>query len=236
MNINFTRDEALALLKKYNKEKFHIEHALTLEGVMGWYARELGYGEEEQFWRMAGLLHDIDFEVYPAEHCKKAPELLAELNASDALVHAVCSHAFGQCCDVEPVHQMEKVMFAVDELTGLIGAAARMRPSKSVMEMELSTTGGLAEQIKRIVAAQDQPAIIKIFKELILKAYGEKSADGKRFVKSDEIATAFSQTEAYSILFMELATDADAAAKFVNGIVPADAAQKAQAALAAGNV
>lgn len=91
-----------------------------------------------------------------------------------------------------------------------------------IMEMEMSTTGGLAEMITRIVAAQDQPAIIKIFKDLVLKAYGEKSADGKRFVKSEEIASGFSQTEAYSILFMELATDADAAAKFVNGIVPAD--------------
>ena len=101
------------------------------------------------------------------------------------------------------------------------------------MEMELSTSGGLAEMIKRIVAAQDQPAIIKIFKDLILKAYGEKSADGKRFIKSDELAIAFSQTEAYSQLFMELATDADAAAKFVNGIIPADAAKQA-GALTAG--
>ena len=142
MEINFTREEALTLLKKYNKEKFHIEHALTLEGVMGWYARELGYGDEEQFWRMAGLLHDIDFEAYPAEHCKKAPELLAELNASDALVHAVCSHAYGICSDVEPTHQMEKVMFAVDELTGLIGAGVLMRPSKTVMDME-------ADSVKR---------------------------------------------------------------------------------------
>lgn len=103
-----------------------------------------------------------------------------------------------------------------------------------IMEMELSTTGGLAEMIKRIVAAQDQPAIIKIFKDLILKAYGEKSADGKRFIKSDELAIAFSQTEAYSQLFMELATDADAAAKFVNGIIPADAAKQA-GGLPAGN-
>lgn len=91
-----------------------------------------------------------------------------------------------------------------------------------IMEMELSTTGGLAETIQKIVAAQDAPAIIKIFKELVLKAYGEKSPDGKRFIKSEEIATAFSQTEAYSQLFMELATDSDAAAKFVNGIVPSD--------------
>ena len=134
-----TREQALALLQKYNKESFHILHGLTVEGVMGYFARELGYAEEEEFWKLCGLLHDVDFEMFPEEHCKKAPELLAEIGASDALVHAVCSHAFGSCSDVEPVHQMEKVMFAVDELTGLIGAAARMRPSKSVMDMELSS-------------------------------------------------------------------------------------------------
>ncbi len=142
MELNFTREQALELLKKYNKEPFHLEHAYTLEGVMGWYARELGYGEEEAFWRMAGLLHDIDFEVYPEEHCKRAPELLAELNAGEALVHAVCSHAYGVCSDVEPTHQMEKVLFAVDELTGLIGAGVLMRPSKTVMDME-------ADSVKR---------------------------------------------------------------------------------------
>ena len=137
--MTFTRAQALDLLKKYNKEPFHIQHGLTVEGVMRWFANELGYGKEADFWAMCGLLHDIDFEMYPEEHCIKAPELLAEVNASKAMVHAICSHAWGQCCDVEPVHQMEKVMFAVDELTGLIGAAARMRPSKSVMDMELSS-------------------------------------------------------------------------------------------------
>ena len=137
--MELTREQALALLMKYNKEPFHILHGLTVEGVMRWYANELGYGEKADFWAMAGLLHDVDFEMYPEEHCKKAPDLLAEVNASPELVHAVCSHAYGICSDVEPVHQMEKVMFAVDELTGLIGAAARMRPSKSVMDMELSS-------------------------------------------------------------------------------------------------
>ena len=137
--MELTRAQALALLQKYNKEPFHIQHGLTVEGVMRWFAAELGYGGEADFWAMCGLLHDIDFELYPEEHCKKAPELLAEVNASEALVHAVCSHGYGLCSDVEPVHQMEKVMFAVDELTGLIGAAARMRPSKSVMDMELSS-------------------------------------------------------------------------------------------------
>ena len=137
--MELTREQALALLQKYNKESFHIQHGLTVEGVMAWYAKELGYGEEADFWSLCGLLHDVDFEMYPDEHCKKAPDLLAEVNASDALVHAVCSHAYGLCSDVEPIHMMEKVMFAVDELTGLIGAAARMRPSKSVMDMELSS-------------------------------------------------------------------------------------------------
>ena len=131
------RNTALELVKKYNKEPFHILHALTVEGVMAWYAKELG--EDAEFWSLCGLLHDVDFEVYPDQHCVKALELLAEIDASPEMVHAVCSHGFGICCDVEPVHIMEKVLFAADELTGLIGAAARMRPSKSVMDMELSS-------------------------------------------------------------------------------------------------
>ena len=137
--MELTRAQALDLLMKYNKEAFHIQHALTVEGVMRWYANELGFCEDADFWALCGLLHDIDFEVYPDEHCKKAPQLLAEVNASPEMVHAICSHGYGLCSDVEPVHQMEKVMFAVDELTGLIGAAARMRPSKSVCDMELSS-------------------------------------------------------------------------------------------------
>ena len=135
--MELTREQALALLQKYNKEPFHIQHALTVEGVMRWFAQE--NGEDVEFWGLCGLLHDIDFEVYPEEHCKKAPELLAEVNASAEMVHAICSHGYGLCCDVEPVLLMEKIMFTVDELTGLIGAAARMRPSKSVMDMELSS-------------------------------------------------------------------------------------------------
>ena len=134
-----TRAQALELLQKYNEEPFHILHGLTVEGVMRYFAKELGYSAEEDFWGLCGLLHDVDFEKYPEEHCKKAPELLAEIQASDEMVHAICSHAYGMTSDVEPVHQMEKVMFAADELTGLIGAAARMRPSKSVMDMELSS-------------------------------------------------------------------------------------------------
>ena len=134
---NVTREQALDLLQKYNKEPFHILHGLTLEGVMAWFAQE--NGENPEFWGLCGLLHDVDFEMYPEEHCVKAPELLAEVGASEEMVHAICSHAYGSCSDVEPIHLMEKIMFAVDELTGLIGAAARMRPSKSVMDMELSS-------------------------------------------------------------------------------------------------
>lgn len=135
-----TREAALELLKKYNGEPFHLQHALTVEGVMRWYADELGYGGEADFWAMAGLLHDVDFEKYPEEHCVKAPELLAEIDADPSLVHAVCSHGWGMTgTTAQPEHEMEKVLFAADELTGLIGAAARMRPSKSVSDMELSS-------------------------------------------------------------------------------------------------
>ena len=133
-----TREQALALLKKYNQEPFHIQHALTVEAVMRWYAKELGYGDED-FWGLCGLLHDVDYEKYPEEHCRKAPELLAEIDAEDALVHAVCSHGYGICSDMKPEHEMEKVLFAADELTGLIGAAARMRSSRSCTDMELSS-------------------------------------------------------------------------------------------------
>ena len=134
-----TREDALALLRQYNKESFHILHALTVEGVMAWYANELGYGGQADFWSMVGLLHDIDFEQWPEEHCKKAPELLREAGASEELIHAVVSHGYGLCSDVEPEQEMEKVLFAADELTGLIWAAAKMRPSKSVQDMEVSS-------------------------------------------------------------------------------------------------
>ncbi len=139
MENNLTREEALALLKKYNKEPFHIQHALTVEGVMRWFAGELGYGAEADYWANAGLLHDIDFELYPEQHCQKAPELLREGGVSEDMIRSVCSHGYGLCSDVEPEHEMEKVLFAVDELTGLIGAAALMRPSKSVTDMEVSS-------------------------------------------------------------------------------------------------
>ena len=134
-----SREQALCALKAYNKEPFHLQHALTVEGAMRWYANELGHSDEADFWAIVGLLHDIDFEMWPEEHCVKAPELLEKAGASDELIHAVCSHGCGLCCDVEPVHEMEKVLFAADELTGLIWAAALMRPSKSTKDMELKS-------------------------------------------------------------------------------------------------
>ena len=139
MKSNITRDEALKLLMEYNKEPFHVLHGLTVEGAMRWFARELGYGEDEEYWGICGLLHDIDFEMYPEEHCKKAPELLKKAGVGDDMIHTVCSHGYGLVSDVEPVHEMEKVLFACDELTGLIGAAVKMRPSKSVMDLEVSS-------------------------------------------------------------------------------------------------
>ncbi|MBQ3533041.1 MAG: hydrolase [Oscillospiraceae bacterium] len=139
MQACITREAALAALKEYNKEPFHIQHALTVEGIMDWFARELGYEEDAGFWATVGLLHDIDFELWPEEHCVKAPELLEKAGCSPEFIHAVCSHGYGLCCDVEPIHQMEKVLFAADELTGLVGAAARMRPSKSCKDMEVSS-------------------------------------------------------------------------------------------------
>lgn len=139
MKSNITREEAYELLHKYNKEAFHIQHALTVEGVLRWYAKELGYGEDEEYWGITGLLHDIDFELYPEEHCKKAPELLKEGGVGDDMIYSICSHGYGICCDLEPKHEMEKVLFAADELTGLIWSAALMRPSKSVMDMEVKS-------------------------------------------------------------------------------------------------
>ena len=137
MKTAITRSQALALLQKYNQEPFHILHGLTVEGVMRYFAQETG--EDPDFWGIVGLLHDVDFERWPEKHCLEAPRLLAEINAEPEMVHAICSHGYGICCDVEPTEQMEKILFAADELTGLIGAAAKMRPSKSVCDMEVSS-------------------------------------------------------------------------------------------------
>lgn len=142
---HITREEAFELLKKYNQDPFHIRHALTVENVMKWYAKELGYGDEAEYWGIVGMLHDIDFELYPQEHCLKAPELLREAGVGEDIIHSVVSHGYGitiECgvtLDVAPEHEMEKVLFAADELTGLIWAAALMRPSKSTKDMELKS-------------------------------------------------------------------------------------------------
>ena len=139
MNTKFNHDSALELLREYNKEPFHILHGLTVGACMKWFAGELGYGDDQDFWEICGILHDIDFEMYPEEHCKKAVELLEKAGAEPEVIHAVCSHGYGECSEVKPEHEMEKVLFACDELTGLIGAAAKMRPSKSVMDMEVKS-------------------------------------------------------------------------------------------------
>lgn len=139
MDTNVTRDNALALLQKHNKEPFHIYHGLTVEGVMKWFAVELGYGEDQEFWGIVGLLHDIDFEEYPDAHCIKAQELLKAAGVSDEVIHGVCSHGYNLTVDVKPEHEMEKVLYATDELTGLIGAAIKMRPSQSTKDLEVKS-------------------------------------------------------------------------------------------------
>ena len=137
--MSMTREQAWALLTQYNKEPFHLRHAITVEHVMGWFAQKLGYGEEKKFWSQVGLLHDLDFEMWPEEHCVKSPELMREAGVDEAIIRATASHGWGHCVDIKPEQEMEKVLFAVDELTGLIGAAALMRPSKSVSDMELKS-------------------------------------------------------------------------------------------------
>lgn len=139
MEATLTREEAINLLKKYNKESFHLQHAFTVEAVMDWYSHALGFAEEAPYWSMVGLLHDIDFEEYPEQHCQKAPELLREAGVGEDMIYSICSHGYGICSELEPKHEMEKVLFAADELTGLIGAAALMRPSKSTKDMELKS-------------------------------------------------------------------------------------------------
>jgi len=135
----FTREQAWELLTQYNKEPFHLRHAITVEHVMGWYANLLGYGDRSDFWGLVGLLHDLDFEMWPEEHCIKSQELMRQAGLDDALIRATASHGWGHRVDVKPEHEMEKVLYACDELTGLIGAAALMRPSKSVSDMELKS-------------------------------------------------------------------------------------------------
>ncbi|MDR1961721.1 MAG: hydrolase [Gracilibacteraceae bacterium] len=133
------RAEAWAVLTQYNKNEFHLRHALTEESVMRWFAAELGHGDEADFWALVGLLHDLDFEGWPGQHCHKTEALMRELDWDERLIHAVVSHGYGLVTDVKPEHEMEKILFATDELTGLIGAAAIIRPSRSVMDLELKS-------------------------------------------------------------------------------------------------
>ncbi len=137
--MSITREEAWNLLNEFNKEPFHIRHAEVVEGIMKHFARELGYAEEEEFWGIVGLLHDLDFEQYPEQHCIKEQEIMKERGIDERIIHATASHGYGLVADVKPEHEMEKVLFAVDELSGLLGAAAKMRPSKSVQDMELKS-------------------------------------------------------------------------------------------------
>lgn len=134
-----TYEQSWELLRRYNKEPFHLQHALTVSGVMEEMAKLLGYEEEKEFWSIVGLLHDLDFELYPEEHCIKVQEIMMAEDIDEQIIHACASHGYGITVDVKPEHEMEKVLFAVDELTGLIGAAAKMRPSKSVQDMELKS-------------------------------------------------------------------------------------------------
>ena len=131
--------QAWELLNEYNHEEFHLKHSRIVSHVMGWFADRLGYGDEKEFWAVVGLLHDLDFEMNPDQHCVKVQEIMSEKDIDPRLIRAVASHGWGICCDIEPEHEMEKVLYATDELTGLIGAAALMRPSKSVQDMEVSS-------------------------------------------------------------------------------------------------
>ena len=134
-----TRDEAMELLKEYNTDPFHIKHALIVEGVMKYFARKFGYGDEEEFWGLVGLLHDLDFEKYPDEHCIREQEIMRERGIDERIIRATASHGYDITVDIRPEHEMEKVLYATDELTGLIGAVAIMRPSKSVDDLELKS-------------------------------------------------------------------------------------------------
>ena len=134
-----TRAQAWDLLTKYNQEPFHLRHAITVEHVMGWFADKLGYGAEKEFSSLVGLLHDLDYERWPEEHCLKSQELMREAGVDESVIRSTASHGWGHRVDIRPEHEMERVLYAVDELTGLIGAAALMRPSKSVSDMELKS-------------------------------------------------------------------------------------------------
>ncbi|MDY2627830.1 MAG: hydrolase [Lachnospiraceae bacterium] len=168
-----TREEAWNLLTEYNQDQFHLEHAQTVENTMRYFARELGYGEEEDFWGIVGLLHDLDFEQFPDQHCIKSQEIMRERGIDERIIHATASHGYGITVDIKPEHEMEKVLFAVDELTGLIGAVVLMRPSKSVQDLELKSvkkkykSKGFAAGCSREVIAQGAEMLGWTLDELI---------------------------------------------------------------------
>ena len=151
------REDALVLLKRYNQDPFHLQHAFTVEAVMKWYANELGYAEDAEYWGIVGLLHDIDFEQYPDQHCIKSQEIMRERGIDQRIIHATASHGYAITVDIQPEHEMEKVLYAVDELTGLIGAVVIMRPSKSVQDLEVKSvkkkykSNGFAAGCSRVV-------------------------------------------------------------------------------------
>ncbi|MBQ9708004.1 MAG: hydrolase [Firmicutes bacterium] len=193
------RAEAFQLLQKYNKDPFHIQHALTVEAVMKWFAEDQGYADDAEYWGIVGLLHDIDFEIYPEEHCIKAPELLKEAGVGDDIIHSVVSHGYGITVDVEPVHQMEKVLFAADELTGLIWACALMRPSQSTKDMELKSLKKKYKN-KKFAAGCSRDVIERGAEQLgwELADLQQKTLDAMKWAEDDINAALEEYTEAQS--------------------------------------
>lgn len=139
MKLEMTKEEAWSLLKEYNEDPFHLEHAQIVGGTMRYFAEKLGYGDEADFWEVVGILHDLDFERYPEQHCIKEQQIMRERGIEERMIHATASHGYELTVDIKPEHEMEKVLYAVDELTGLIGAVVIMRPSKSVQDLELKS-------------------------------------------------------------------------------------------------
>lgn len=196
MTENISREEAFQLLKEHNKDAFHIQHAITVEAVMKWFAQELGFGDEAEYWGIVGLLHDIDFEEYPEEHCLKAPEILRNAGVSGDIIHSVVSHGFGITVEVEPKHDMEKVLFAADELTGLIWACALMRPSQSTKDMELKSLKKKYKNLK--FAAGCSRDVINRGAEMLgweLAELQQKTLDAMKATE-DEINEKFAEYEA----------------------------------------
>ena len=193
---HISRDAAFQLLKEHNKDAFHIQHAITVEAVMKWFAQDQGFGDEAEYWGIVGLLHDIDFEEYPEEHCIKAPELLLAGGVGEDIIHSVVSHGYGITVDVKPEHQMEKILFAADELTGLIWACALMRPSQSTKDMELKSLKKKYKNLK--FAAGCSREVIGKGAELLgweLEELQQKTLDAMK-ASEDEINEKFAAYEA----------------------------------------